>query len=73
MSKTSPDTTMTPGLFAEQPASFVDRPARRPRLRSSCPRGGEVVDYTIGLCSCGECPTPCDGWQGRVAGAEKAP
>lgn len=24
----------------------------------ACPRGGEIVDYCIGLCSCGECPTP---------------
>lgn len=27
-----------------------------------CPRGGEIVDYTIGLCSCMECPTPRPGW-----------
>lgn len=25
---------------------------------TACPRGGEIVDYTIGLCSCMECPTP---------------
>lgn len=23
-----------------------------------CPQGGEIVDYAIGLCSCGTCPTP---------------
>lgn len=27
-----------------------------------CPRGGEIVDYCIGLCSCGECPTPRPDW-----------
>ena len=30
-----------------------------------CPRGGEIVDYTIGLCSCMECPTPRPGWVAR--------
>lgn len=28
-----------------------------------CPRGGEIVDYCIGLCSCGECPTPRPDWE----------
>lgn len=23
-----------------------------------CPNGGEIVDYKLGLCSCGACPTP---------------
>lgn len=27
-----------------------------------CPHGGEIVDSTIGLCSCGKCPTPRPGW-----------
>jgi hypothetical protein len=25
-------------------------------MAEGCPNGGEIVDYCIGLCSCGECP-----------------
>lgn len=28
----------------------------------ACERGGEIVDYTIGLCSCGKCPVPRPDW-----------
>jgi hypothetical protein len=32
----------------------------------ACERGGEIVDYTIGLCSCGQCPTPRADWCGCI-------
>lgn len=36
----------------------VSPPLSFPTIGPACPRGGEIVDYCIGLCSCGECPTP---------------
>jgi len=35
------------------------------RAAGLCPRGGEIVDFTTGMCSCGECPTPRPGWVRR--------
>lgn len=67
-----------PSLFPEVQAEQAKPPARkpterlrRPRVWGNCPRGGEIVDYTIGLCSCGECPIPGTGQ--REAGSGDQP
>lgn len=43
-------------------ASHYPMDPREPTYGPACPRGGEIVDYCIGLCSCGQCPTPRPDW-----------
>lgn len=49
-------------ILAGQAAASVPSRIRAMRAAGLCEHGGEIVDYTIGLCSCGECPTPRPGW-----------
>lgn len=60
------------GLLAKAEAGQAQpTPAQRPgrpRVWGNCPRGGEIVDYTIGLCSCGECPIPGKGQRDAGSG-----
>ncbi len=37
-----------------------------PAVGPACERGGEIVDYMIGLCSCGQCPTPRPDWAAQA-------
>jgi hypothetical protein len=52
------------GYWESQPENAHLKPVgdREPTIGPPCERGGEIVDYTIGLCSCGQCQTPRPDW-----------
>lgn len=39
-------------------SEIVIQRIRKMRSVGICENGGEIVDASIGLCSCGKCPTP---------------
>jgi hypothetical protein len=49
-------------VLPEEAGETVLSRVRTMQAAGLCPRGGEIVDFTIGMCSCMECPTPRPGW-----------